>query len=140
MALSQEARSQIDEILAACEAARGNIQAQQTQYGIRLNELASPNPPRDLTAAELAEVAKLNAALDALAEKNQDLSIITLEQLNDADGVKELGDQMKAANAALKGTLAKVQKTAQQLQKLADFLKVLDGIARNLIKLSTLLA
>jgi small-conductance mechanosensitive channel len=139
MALSPDARSQIDKILAVCEAARKTIDAQQTEFGIRLNKLASPDPPRDLTPAEQAEIARLNAALDALAEKDQDLSVLTLEQLNDSDGVKELADQMKAANAALKGTLEKVQKTAQQLQQLADFLKVLDGIAQNLIKLSTLL-
>jgi uncharacterized membrane protein YdfJ with MMPL/SSD domain len=140
MALSQEAQNQIDKILAACETARSAIDAQQTKYGTRLNELASLNPPGGLTPAQQADMGHLNDALDALAEKDQDLSVITLEQLNDSDGVQELGDQMASANAALKDTLAKVQKTAQQLQQLADFLKVLDGIAQNLIKLSTLLA
>ncbi len=140
MPISQEAQDVIDKILSNCEAARRDIDAQRTTLGTRLNQLESPIPPRALTPAEEAEVTKINTAIDALSESDDELSIVTLEALNDSATVKGMADSIKAVNTGLKTKLEKVQKTAQKLQEIADFIKTLDGIAQNLIKLATLLA
>ena len=93
-----------------------------------------------MTAAEEAQLSKLDDAINALDDGDAQLSVITLEALNDSAGVSALADSMKAVNSGLKDKLQKVQKTAQQLQDLAKFLQQVDGIVQNLIKLATLLA
>jgi hypothetical protein len=139
MPLSQEAQDAINTIIDQCDSARTKLDAQRTDLGIRRNRLKSPNPPRDLTAAEVAEVAKLDTAITALDDSDEELSVITLEALNDSAGVKELGDNLATVNTGLKSKLEQVQKTAQQLQQVANFIKTLDGITQNLIKLAPLL-
>jgi uncharacterized phage infection (PIP) family protein YhgE len=140
MPLSQDAQDTIDKILGACDAARAKSDAQRNDLGERRNGLANPRPPRDLTAAEEAQLSKLDDAINALDDGDAQLSVITLEALNDSAGVSALADSMKAVNSGLKDKLQKVQKTAQQLQDLAKFLQQVDGIVQNLTKLAALLA
>src|SRR5512146_1368347 len=136
MPLSQQAQDAIDKITADCEPAPGKIAAQQQQLGIRLNQIENKDK---LTDADQAEVDKLNAALDALADNDDELSEVTLEALNDSDAVKDMAATIKAANADLQAKLNAVKKTAQQLEQVKAFLAALDGIVQNLTKLAAFL-
>ncbi len=135
-----DAQATIDQILAASEAALRDIADERDKIADRIDSIENPQPLRPLTAAELAEIDKLNAALDALAGRNGDLAVLTLEALNDSAAVAALANSMRAANVDLKRKLEKVQRTAQRLQEVATFIQKLDGIVQNLTRLATLLA
>jgi len=137
---SQEALDAIQAIVAKCSAAQADLDNQRSALEDQIQTIESPNPPRGLTDAELAQIDKLNAAIDALSDLDDQLSVDEAEQLNDSDAAKSLADDIKSSNGKLKDAIAAVQKTAQRLQDLAKFIQQIDGIAQNLIKLSTLLA
>ena len=138
MPLSQAGQEALDKLLADCDAARQDLDKLRTDLGVRLNRIEDPNPPRDLTAAEEAEVTRINAAIDALTETDNQLSLVTLEALDSSVAVREMADSVKAVNSGLSTKLKAVQKTAQQLQDVAKFIGQLDGIVKNLTKVAAL--
>ena len=135
---SQQALAEIQAIVAKYNAMHKNLDDQTNDKQTQIQAIEAAKPP-PLPAADLDKIDKLNEAIAELSELDNKISIESIEALDNSDAAKSMAADIKRVSASLKTKLERVAKTARQVQEVADFIKTLDGIAQNLIKLAPLL-
>ena len=129
----------ISEILSACKTAGRDIADKENALQRRINAIRNPTPLRDLTADELRQIDELETAMEVLQASDQQLTVLSIDALENASDLPSLINSVKEVNKNLKSKVEEVRRVARQLQKVADLIKVVDGIAQNLIKLAKLI-
>jgi len=135
---SQQALAEIQNIVNKSNAMHQQLDTQRNEKEAQIQAIEAAKPP-PLPAADLDQIDRLNAAIDALSALDDIVSIDTIQALEDSDAARSMAADIKSANANLKTALDQVSKTAQQIQNAAKFIQQVDGIVQNLIKLSSLL-
>ena len=133
---SQQALAEIQNIVNKSNAMHQQLDTQRNEKEPQIQAIEAAKPP-PLPAADLDQIDRLNAAIDALSALDDIVSIDTIQALEDSDAARSMAADIKSANANLKTALDQVSKTAQQIQNAAKFIQQVDGIVQNLIKLSS---
>ncbi len=136
---NNEKNKTIQSIIADCEKARTRIKAHRAELEGDIFALENPPPPQQPSAADDAEVDKLDTAMDALLHAEEELLLDYLMVLNSSAAVTQLKNSLVAVNSELKAKVEDVNAVAKRLTKVADTIKVIDGIVNNLTKLAALI-
>jgi predicted nucleic acid-binding Zn-ribbon protein len=139
MATSEDAKKEIEAILAVRTATLAGIHNKAVQIDNRVEEITDGAVGRELTSAEQAELKELDSLMDELSKAQKRVIIVTHLKLANSTAVQKLKADVESTNVSLKSKFAKVKKVSESIKKIGAVVASLEKLVAGLGKLAAFL-
>lgn len=130
-------RSQIMQQFATASAA---LSASESEIKAARQKIFDSVPDSGATPQQETNIQKLRGALGDVLDARNRLAVITADQLDDSDDVKELASQMKQINASLQDDLDDLKGLVDNAEQIAAAAKYISQVTASVAQLAAQLA
>jgi septal ring factor EnvC (AmiA/AmiB activator) len=127
-----------DKIIESRDRALEDIRGRRKEVQKRIDAL-NLRSTQGLSQSEEKELDRLDEAMGILNTMESELQLNVLVALNEAEATKALVARLDEVNTDLKNKLNSVKKIVEQVKKLSELFKMIDGLIQSLTRLATLI-